>query len=95
MKVYHESMFIPEFLSNSKGKSKVLQTVKLMPVKGIFARKKKGKVERTYTTLGGAVSCIGMLDTSKKDVRKIFKYDCIRFDFVLKLNTTSGLIILM
>jgi hypothetical protein len=38
----------------------------------LFAKKKK-KVEKTYSTLGGAVSCVGMLDTDKRNVRKIFR----------------------
>ncbi|WAR28800.1 DUSTY-like protein [Mya arenaria] len=68
----HQVDDIEKFLADSKGKAMMLKTVKLMPVKGIFA-KKKGKVERTYSTMGGAVSCIGMLDTGKKNVRKLFK----------------------
>ncbi|WAR28741.1 DUSTY-like protein [Mya arenaria] len=68
----HQVDDIEKFLADSKGKAMMLKTVKLMPVKGIFA-KKKGKVERTYSTMGGAVSCVGMLDTGKKNVRKLFK----------------------
>jgi len=43
-----------------------------VPVRTIFA-KKKGKIERTYSTLGGAVSCVGMLDTSRKEVKRLFR----------------------
>lgn len=39
----------------------------------LFAKKNK-KIERTYNTLGGAVSCVGMLDTSKSEVKKLFRY---------------------
>jgi hypothetical protein len=50
----------------------MMKTVRVVPEKALFAKKKK-KIEKTYSTLGGAVSCIGMLDTDKKDVRRIFK----------------------
>ena len=41
-------------------------------VKAVFKRKVK-QIEKTYRTLGGAVSCVGGLDTSKKVVRQAFK----------------------
>ncbi|KAH3807984.1 hypothetical protein DPMN_136332 [Dreissena polymorpha] len=67
----HQVEDIEKFLTHSKGQTRMMQTVKVMPVRGIFG-KKTGKVERTYSTLGGAVSCIGMLDTNNKEVRKLF-----------------------
>lgn len=47
-------------------------TIKVVPVKKLFAKKSK-KLERTYHTLGGAVSCIGMLDTGKSEIKKVFR----------------------
>lgn len=63
------------------------KTMRVVPVKALFSKKKK-KIERTYTTLGGAVSCIGMLDTEKKDVRAVFRsvnllmFSLYNFNFV-------------
>ncbi|XP_052218925.1 uncharacterized protein LOC127836366 isoform X4 [Dreissena polymorpha] len=68
----HHVEDIEKFLTHSKGQTRMMQTVKVMPVRGIFG-KKTGKVERTYSTLGGAVSCIGMLDTNNKEVRELFR----------------------
>lgn len=57
---------------NNQGTSATwCKTIRTVPVKGIFAGKKK-KLEKTYSTLGGAVSCAGMLDTSAKKVKRIF-----------------------
>ncbi|KAL4220339.1 hypothetical protein ACF0H5_020746 [Mactra antiquata] len=56
----------------SNRRTNLCKTMKVVPVKAIFTKRKK-KIERTYSTLGGAVSCIGMLDTDKKQVRNIFR----------------------
>ncbi|XP_052782683.1 uncharacterized protein LOC128218949 [Mya arenaria] len=68
----HQVDDIEKFLADNKGKAMMMKTVKRMTPKGIFGIK-KGKVERTYNTMGGAVSCIGMLDTGNKNIRKLFK----------------------
>ncbi|XP_053403458.1 uncharacterized protein LOC123556064 [Mercenaria mercenaria] len=64
---------LEEYLSSSR-KGSMCKTMRVVPVKALFAKKKK-KIERTYSTLGGAVSCVGMLDTDKKVVRRIFRKD--------------------
>lgn len=51
----------------------ITKTLRPAPIKGWWNKKKNPKVELTYKTLGGAVSCAGMLDTNKKDVRSIFR----------------------
>ena len=48
-------------------------TIKVVSVKSLLMKKNK-TIERTYSTLGGAVSCIGMLDTDRKDVKNLFRY---------------------
>ena len=60
-----------EYMVNSH-KGTICQTIRVEPVKKLFLRKKK-KIEKTYSTLGGAVSCMGMLNTDKKKVQNIFK----------------------
>ncbi|XP_052785199.1 uncharacterized protein LOC128220735 [Mya arenaria] len=68
----HQVQDIEKFLTDSNHTNPMMKTIKVVPVKGIFS-KKKGKMERTYNTLGGAISCIGMLDTGDKRVKKLFK----------------------
>lgn len=57
-------------VSNRRGN--LCKTMKIVPVKALFAKRKK-KIEKTYSTIGGAVCCIGILDTDKKAVRNIFR----------------------
>lgn len=72
MSVIKPLFYSVEFLTNSSKTMPMLKTVKVLPVKGVFA-KKKGKLEKTYNTLGGAIACIGLLDVNDKNVKKIFR----------------------
>ncbi|XP_060573771.1 uncharacterized protein LOC132731583 isoform X3 [Ruditapes philippinarum] len=62
---------LEDYLVKSR-RGNMCKTMRIVPVKALFAKKKK-KVEKTYSTLGGAVSCVGMLDTDKRNVKRIFR----------------------
>ena len=65
------TLYPSDYLVRSR-RGNMCKTMRVVPVKALFTNRKK-KIEKTYSTLGGAVSCVGMLDTDKKNVRKIFK----------------------
>ncbi|KAH3815199.1 uncharacterized protein LOC127834477 [Dreissena polymorpha] len=68
----HQVHEIEKLLSHPNDRTTILRTIHELTGKKMFG-KKRGTIERTYSTLGGAVSCIGLLDTNDKEVRDLFK----------------------
>ncbi|XP_060573774.1 uncharacterized protein LOC132731586 [Ruditapes philippinarum] len=62
---------LEEYFVRSRG-GNMCKVMCKVPVKALFPRKKT-KVEKTYSTLGCAVSCLGMLDTYMRNARRIFR----------------------
>lgn len=68
----HQVNELEDSMYKSRNRDVLGRTFVSMSVKSIF-KHKTNQIEKTYRTLGGAVSCVGGLDTSKKNVRKAFK----------------------